>query len=501
MAGEGLFFTGQVLKNNRDLLKEEAARKTLAMQQEQLKMQQENLAMRRKENARRNAPKYEDFGSPSVGGFSPSTQRSTEDYINYVSNNPDNFAEKAIIESNIKNQNAILADITNNFEANMLNVSKGGAALDQANYVKNEDGRYEFERRLDYITPLVNSGEMSAEEARAYYYNNTDGSLYKVREETSLGQGMVDSYKGKGTSSELYDSDDGKKTMIGWSDEAKNAVYTSYKNELKFNNKGVFETPSGEKAYFNAVDNNELRMVLFFRDKKGKLTTDENSPILTQLDPKSDDFDKELSNEYLDYLAKIETNPFMVNEGFKTKTKGKQEDPFKDAYPIADWERMSSSQNFTENKYGDHGRMLTDFNFTQNVGGEHDITPPTLNNMQVSSDSGIDSELAKKYVLKQLELSGGKIKSKLSQVAISEDHTNMYGIYSIQVSKDATDDGSGSKGSMVLEISVPIDNIDSKLLGPVPKRWYNSLSINKQGAYNKEESTTTGSGAYDNIAT
>ena len=53
MAGEGLFFTGQVLKNNRDLLKEEAARKTLAMQQEQLKMQQENLAMRRKENARK----------------------------------------------------------------------------------------------------------------------------------------------------------------------------------------------------------------------------------------------------------------------------------------------------------------------------------------------------------------------------------------------------------------------------------------------------------------
>ena len=71
-------------------------------------------------------------------------------------------------------------------------------------------------------------------------------------------------------------------------------------------------------------------------------------------------------------------------------------------------------------------------------------------------------------------------------MAISEDHTNMYGIYSIPVSNEAT----GGKGAMVLEISVPIDNVDSKLLGPVPKRWYNSLAINRQGAYNQEGSGT-----------
>ena len=52
---------------------------------------------------------------------------------------------------------------------------------------------------------------MTAQEAADLYYDNTDGSLYKVREQTSLGQGIVDSYKGDGKSSELYDSDDGKK--------------------------------------------------------------------------------------------------------------------------------------------------------------------------------------------------------------------------------------------------------------------------------------------------
>ena len=58
--------------------------------------------------------------------------------------------------------------------------------------------------------------------------------------------------------------------MIGWREDAKNAIYTSYKNELKFNNKGIFETPEGEKAYFKSRFNGESRMVLFFRDKVGK---------------------------------------------------------------------------------------------------------------------------------------------------------------------------------------------------------------------------------------
>ena len=48
MAGEGLFFTGQVLKNNRDLLKEEATRKQLALQEEALNMRKQEAADRRR---------------------------------------------------------------------------------------------------------------------------------------------------------------------------------------------------------------------------------------------------------------------------------------------------------------------------------------------------------------------------------------------------------------------------------------------------------------------
>ena len=69
MAGEGLFFTGQVLKNNRDLLAEEAAREQLKLQKEQLEFQKENAAARRRENRRRNQPSPLSFDSSSMGLF------------------------------------------------------------------------------------------------------------------------------------------------------------------------------------------------------------------------------------------------------------------------------------------------------------------------------------------------------------------------------------------------------------------------------------------------
>jgi len=491
MAGEGLFFTGTVLKNNRDLLKEEATRQQLEIQREQLELQKQAAADKRKENSKKNAPKFKEFGESDLGDLDFYIRNKTKDYVGWVGNNYEEgvsneyYTGKANRENEIVSETSILKKIRSDFQVKRNDLSKGGQAVDQANYVRNEDGSYEFENRYNIIKQGLREG-MTAQEAADMYYDNTDGSLYKVREQTSLGQGIVDSYKGDGKSSELYDSDDGKKTMIGWREDAKNAIYTSYKNELKFNNKGIFETPEGEKAYFKSRFNGESRMVLFFRDKKGKLTADENSPILTQLDPKSEDFDRELSNEYVEYLAKEETSPFMVNKGFQTKSGQGKDKTFDDAYELRDYEEMLSSNKYTEVKYGSHGRMLTDKSFTNNTGGEHDITEPMLNNMQASSDSPFSSEESKKAILKHIEKSGGKIKSKLSQVAISEDKKNMYGIYSIQVSKEATTDGS----QPVIQISVPLNNIDLKF-GPVINRWVNTLNLAKQGAYDQQEESSS----------
>ena len=490
----GLFFPGVVLKNNRDLLKEEEARQRLALDKERLELQKQQLAMQRENNRRQNAPKYKDFGKSNAGDLDFYIRGKKDEYIDWVGNNYEGdqnqyYTGKAKYESDILSDTEILSKINTDYTGNMADLEKGGESLDQANYVKDSEGVYEWEKRYRAGKAGLADGTLTPQEFADMYFDNSDNSLYLVREKTSLGQGVVDSWKGP-KDSYLQDTADGKREIRGYNNKAKQAIYLAYKNELKFNKDGVFETPEGENAYFNSSTDNELNMIKFFKEEEGKLTVDENSPILTQLDPKSKDFDQELSNRYLNYLAKVETDGFMVDK-VVNKAQSAKDDPYKDAYGVADWEKMLSSQNFTENKYGAHGRMLTDYNFTQNVGGEHDLQSSTFNNMEISDDANVSTDVAKKYIEEQLRLGNGKIKSKLSQVAISEDHTNMYGIYSIPVSNEAT----GGKGSMILEISVPIDNVDSKLLGPVPKRWYNSLAINRDGAYNQEKSTTTGGGA------
>ena len=51
---KGLFFTGVVYKNTRDILKEEEARQRLAMEKERLELQKQQLADRRAEARRKN---------------------------------------------------------------------------------------------------------------------------------------------------------------------------------------------------------------------------------------------------------------------------------------------------------------------------------------------------------------------------------------------------------------------------------------------------------------
>lgn len=505
MAGEGLFFTGVVLKNNRDLLKEQEARERLAMDKERLAMEKEELAARRKEARKKNYKGlYEDFGESNAGELDFWIKNNVEDHINWVGDNHENedqgafHGTKAKQSNNIRSGQDVLSDIWSDYSSKMKVLEAGGDSVDKANYVQGEDGVYEFQRRMTDLKTKLRNEEITPQEFADAYYDNTDNSLIKLREKGDIGKSLVDGYKGP-KETYLYTNEKGDKDFYGWSNDAKNAVYTEYMNTLEQDDDGSFINQEGRDEYFNStlVDENQDEetnaMVLFFRDKNNGLSPSEKE--LSRLNPienQFDNYDNKLATEYKQWLSKKKTDPHMVNAGYKTKTQSKQENPLKNAHELPKWEEMTSSQNFTENKYGSHGRMLLDYNFTQNVGGKHSLTAPTFNNMQISDDSNLTSEMAKKYILEQLELGGGQIESKLSQVSIAEDHANMYGIYSIPVSNAAT----GGKGAMVLEVSVPAKNFDSKLLGPVPLRWYNSLGAAREGLYDDESSS---GGAYDDI--
>ena len=286
----------------------------------------------------------------------------------------------------------------------MGDLEKGGETLDECGYVKDPEGVYEWEKRYKAGKAGLADGTLTPQQFADMYFDNTDGSLFKQKQKADIGKGIVDGYKGP-KDSYLYDNKEGTMDYYGWSKDAKNAVYTQYMSVLEQDDDGSFINQEGRDEYFNTTlfdeDQNEEvnAMTLFFRDKNGGLTPSEKElSRLNPIDNQFENYDSNLAAEYKQWLSKEKTDPYMVDKGFKNKTQSAQDDPFKDAYGVADWEQMSSSQNFTENKYGAHGRMLTDYNFTQNVGGEHDLQSSTFNNMEISDDANVSTDVAKNYI-------------------------------------------------------------------------------------------------------
>ena len=84
---DALFFTGQVLKNNRNLIQEEATRQQLAIQKEELELQRQE-SIRRRKDARSKGVEAESY---EVSGMDPFLQEQFQtqvgDYQRFVSEN------------------------------------------------------------------------------------------------------------------------------------------------------------------------------------------------------------------------------------------------------------------------------------------------------------------------------------------------------------------------------------------------------------------------------
>lgn len=489
MAGEGLFFTGTILKNNRDLLKEEAARQQLELQREELELRKQQAADRRRENRRKNAPTFEAFDQSAVGDFVAGTKRDVNSYIGWVSNNyesdtPEYYSTRAKLKTNLVSDIGLLSKITSDYNSKMQDLAKGGDALEKANYVRNDDtGSYEFEDRKERLVQQYNAGEITAEEAYYQYFNNDGQSLYKVRQESTLGAGLVEGYKGKGGGDAELSSEDGKK-YYGWNNTAKNYIYEKYKDELRHTPEKGFETQQGERTYFNSVFDNENAQVLFFREVKDKPSVQEGDNILSQLDPSSEDYDADLSNEYIEYLAKKDSDRYMSDKG--TVTSPKDVDKFKDLQPKANWLGMIDSQEFTEQTYGAHGKMLEKYKLSQPP-KKIKLTNTLVDTLEVSDRvSGIDTNTARELIRSTISRykDGGGFDIDLGQVMINQSKDKMYGIFEITIPADLYKQG----GSPTLEFSVPLDQIDEKNYGGSVKTW--SDSFKNRSVYGEETTET-----------
>ena len=125
---KGLFFTGTVLKNNRNLLEEEAARQALALQQEELQLRKDQLAdQRKKARAEGNKALYKELsieGAERYSDYFATRQQAIDDFT----------AENAeIIQDNPNSPEARqLREMQRTFRSDVnLAVNRGGPALEE----------------------------------------------------------------------------------------------------------------------------------------------------------------------------------------------------------------------------------------------------------------------------------------------------------------------------------------------------------------------------------
>tara|TARA_R100001443_G_scaffold20648_1_gene32840 strand:- start:9732 stop:11159 length:1428 start_codon:yes stop_codon:yes gene_type:complete len=155
MAGEGLFFTGQVLKNNRNLLQEEAVREQLRLRREQLDLQKQRIADQRAE-ARRRREKPKDYSFESIENrFVPSFSNRILNLRNLAGENPDNSNLINTETLNIDTEQQVLKGITSQYQS-LVELSRQGK---DKNFIRNDQGGYVYEDNLNAISEGYANGQ------------------------------------------------------------------------------------------------------------------------------------------------------------------------------------------------------------------------------------------------------------------------------------------------------------------------------------------------------
>ena len=326
MAGEGLFFTGEVLKNNRKLLDEEIARQQLNIQKEQLEIQKQAAANKRKEARKKNEVKPNDYSLEDMNPFyAEYFQGRVSEYQGFVTNNSLGFEDNLDLKSKKLKDEGDLSLLANDLKSRSSDLS-GYKQLIKSNkgdqLALAEDGSYLFEYNLNKQIEALQSGDMTFDEALKAYPTDVDSVMKRtewIDPTIALFAADNDSRKG------LFDDEDDGYTYKIISDSQKNVTQTTIKNSLTVNSQGFHNDPNYKRLYDtklltiggNEITAKEAFFLEAYFDKDTEQTggiTDATN-LLDILDPESERFDKPTSNAYAEYLAKK-----ISDQGYKDMT-------------------------------------------------------------------------------------------------------------------------------------------------------------------------------------
>ena len=171
----GLFFTGTVFKNNRDLLKEEATRQQLALQKEKLNLRKQEFADRQKE-ARRKGSKAQikDYNIEGMDSFLVDLfQGQVGEYQSFANENAMAIYDG---DNDLKRQQTdIERDLTttktkyDNTSTDLTSLNDLVTAGKAEDLKLAEDGSYLYQYNYNKIQEEVSSGNMTLDEALEVY--------------------------------------------------------------------------------------------------------------------------------------------------------------------------------------------------------------------------------------------------------------------------------------------------------------------------------------------
>ena len=335
MAGEGLFFTGTVLENNRNLLEEEAARQQLEMQREQLELQKQAAADKRKDARKKNDYKSKDYTPEGLNPFFiDNVVSKTSDYKKYVDKNSQEYDNDSSIRSNIVDMEGGLTS----YISKAKNISSILTSYDTLvkqgkgdSLAVSEDGSYLYEYNFNKIKE-VTSGEnaISLDEALELYPLDSGTTVNKTPYKNPINA----LYDAKGSKMTTITNADGSqyRTLGDISKESENVVagLTPDKN-------GNWDNADMEKLYLGiegtieseGMDGNVSFPAAFAFETRG-IDIAGSTTFTDKLNPKNPDtYDPELANEYIQFIknkSEEKAKRNNPNQSIKAKPEDKDDD-------------------------------------------------------------------------------------------------------------------------------------------------------------------------------
>lgn len=334
MAGEGLFFAGTVLKNNRDLIKEDMAREELAIKKEQLELQKQAATDKRKD-ARSKGQKanLQDY---SLDGINPlfvsDFQSNVGGYQDFANNNAMSiFDGDAGLKNEQSSQERDLSALSNNYISlssditsldSLVNNNKGGQ-LKLA-----ENGDYLYKYNMSMIQEATDGG-MSMSEALELYPIDAQSMINK----TTFKNPINALYDAKGSDMTTITNADGSqyKTLGDVSGAGEDTI-----SGLTPDKNGNWDNPYMEKLYLGkeGLTNSEgLEFPVSFPEafafETRGIDIAGSTTFTDKLNPGSETYEPELANEYIQFIknkSEEKARRNYPNQLIKAKAEGTDND-------------------------------------------------------------------------------------------------------------------------------------------------------------------------------